>query len=64
MSFVVSLIGILRFDSVCLWIAPRSPATMVTRGLVVHPMVFLSVWMRGLYLPNFFCMVTLGNLSW
>ena len=58
--------GIFRLISLfmkCLCMAPLTPAMMVTRGLVLHPL-FCMVLIRGSYLTCLCVKVCSGYLSW
>ena len=64
-SVLIYLLGILRFSSSligCSWIAPLTPAVIMTNGLTCHPAI-LSVWMSGLYFLVFSLCAVFGNLS-
>jgi hypothetical protein len=58
--------GILRssiFLMDCLCIAPHTPAVMVIRGFVFHPLLCMALISES-YLACFCVMACSGNLSW
>ena len=60
------VLGIFRFVNCSIevsCIAPLTPAVMVMRGLVFHPLA-LSVVISGSYLECLCERACLGNLSW
>jgi hypothetical protein len=66
MRFLMLVLGILRFVSFSidfLCIASLTPAVMVMRGLIFHPL-FCMVLISGLYLACFCVVACSGNRSW
>ena len=47
----------------CSCMTPLTPAMMVMRGLVLHPLFYIVLF-NGLYLVCFCVMACSGNLSW
>ena len=66
MRLLILVFGILRsskFLMDCSCIAPLTPAVMVIRGLVFHPLLCMAL-ISGSYLACFCVMACSGNLSW
>ncbi len=64
-GFIIKKIGILRlvrFSMECSCMAPLTPAVMVMRGLVFHPLFCIAL-ISGSYLVCFCVMACFGNLS-
>jgi hypothetical protein len=66
MSFLMLVFGMLRSSSFvmdCSCMAPLTPAVMVIRGFVFHPLFFMSL-ISGSYLEWFCVIAYSGNRSW
>ena len=66
MRVLILVFGICRLVSFSMeWVcmAPLTPAVMVMRGLVFHPLFCIAL-IRGSYLVCLCVMACYGNLSW
>ena len=60
---VLGISSLVSFSIECSCMAPLTPAMMVMRGLVSHPL-FCIVLISGSYLVRFCVMACSRNLSW
>jgi hypothetical protein len=61
--FVFGMLRSVNLVMDCSCMAPLTPAVIVMRGFVFHPLFFISL-ISGSYLTCFCAMACSGNLSW
>ena len=63
LMLALGIFSLVSFSIECSCIAPLTPAVMVMRGLVFHPLFCIAL-INGSYLVCFCVMACYGNLSW